>query len=253
MIGVLVSGGKDSTATLLLAVERYGNENVIGIFTDTGWEHSLTYEYLDYLERVLGVHIIRLSPSCTLVDLIRRWKRFPNSKIRFCTGYLKTRPVAEFLAFSSYDITELWIGIRKSESRSRRIKYTSAYMNCRDWLKWASLRKDIRNKLSQITCHFPLLCYSVPQVFQLLRSQDIQPNPLYSRGFTRVGCFPCILGRLREFEHCWKDEEGKRNILTLARVEKELNSQGYPARLKDWITAQQLVEYLKMREKQTLF
>ena len=52
---VSVSGGKDSTALLLLALER--GANPIAVFADTGHEHPLTYEYLDYLRSVLGVEI----------------------------------------------------------------------------------------------------------------------------------------------------------------------------------------------------
>ena len=59
MIAVLVSGGKDSTATLLLALERFPKDAVIPIFTDTGFESSETYEYLSYLEESLGIEIMR--------------------------------------------------------------------------------------------------------------------------------------------------------------------------------------------------
>lgn len=49
---VSISGGKDSTATALLAVERAA-ENVRFVFADTGHEHSATYEYVDYLSQQL--------------------------------------------------------------------------------------------------------------------------------------------------------------------------------------------------------
>ncbi len=57
---VSVSGGKDSTATLLLALNRIPRENLRAIFCDTGNEHDLVYEHLDYLERSLGIKIDRL-------------------------------------------------------------------------------------------------------------------------------------------------------------------------------------------------
>lgn len=55
-----VSGGKDSLATLLIAIARVGLENLVAIFCDTGNEHEQTYAYLDYLERTLGIKIVRL-------------------------------------------------------------------------------------------------------------------------------------------------------------------------------------------------
>ncbi|MGC0154006.1 phosphoadenosine phosphosulfate reductase family protein [Chromobacterium vaccinii] len=57
---VSVSGGKDSTATLLLALERVPRDRVRPIFCDTGNEHTAVYEHLDYLEQALGVTITRL-------------------------------------------------------------------------------------------------------------------------------------------------------------------------------------------------
>ena len=43
IILVSISGGKDSTATLLLALER--EKDVRAVFADTGNEHQLTYDY----------------------------------------------------------------------------------------------------------------------------------------------------------------------------------------------------------------
>lgn len=60
---VSVSGGKDSLATLLIAIARFGLANIIAVFCDTGNEHETTYAYLDYLERRLGIKIIRLKAS----------------------------------------------------------------------------------------------------------------------------------------------------------------------------------------------
>lgn len=53
---ISVSGGKDSTALLLLAIDR-GVENLSGVFADTGHEHQQTYDYVRYLEHATGVPI----------------------------------------------------------------------------------------------------------------------------------------------------------------------------------------------------
>ncbi|MGU4122019.1 phosphoadenosine phosphosulfate reductase domain-containing protein [Pseudomonas aeruginosa] len=57
---VSVSGGKDSTATLLVAM-AHQVPHLRGVFADTGneheHEHELTLEYIDYLEQVTGVAI----------------------------------------------------------------------------------------------------------------------------------------------------------------------------------------------------
>lgn len=55
---VSVSGGKDSTATAILALEQHGRNACRFVFADTGNEHESTLEYaLDYLPRVLGVQV----------------------------------------------------------------------------------------------------------------------------------------------------------------------------------------------------
>lgn len=54
---VSISGGKDSTATLLIALELHGHENVRAIFADTGNEHEQTYEYVRYLEEAVNLPI----------------------------------------------------------------------------------------------------------------------------------------------------------------------------------------------------
>lgn len=53
---VSVSGGKDSTALLLLALER-NTPNLQAVFADTGNEHQQTYDYISYLEQATGVPI----------------------------------------------------------------------------------------------------------------------------------------------------------------------------------------------------
>ncbi len=53
---VSMSGGKGSTATLLVALERE-TENLTAAFADTGHEHPATYDYVRELERITGVEI----------------------------------------------------------------------------------------------------------------------------------------------------------------------------------------------------
>lgn len=49
---ISISGGKDSTATALLAIDR-GVENIRFVFADTGNESDVTYDYLGYLNEKL--------------------------------------------------------------------------------------------------------------------------------------------------------------------------------------------------------
>jgi len=259
MIAVAISGGKDSTATLLLAIEKFGKNNVIGIFTDTGFESSFTYKYLDYLQKLLNIKILKIKSKKwkNLPDLIKAKKRFPSIIHRFCTVHLKQIPMAEFLT-NRKEIKELWLGIRTEESKNRKEKYqnfSSKDICYSDWLKISCryVKKEIRKNLTHLYCKFPILNWTEKEVFSYLKKKKIEPNPLYQKGFKRVGCFPCILAKLREFELCWQDEEGRKNILLLAEIEKELNNKGYHTRLKINYTAKKLIEKLKLKEKQLNF
>ncbi|WP_343662349.1 phosphoadenosine phosphosulfate reductase family protein [Ralstonia sp.] len=53
-----MSGGKDSTATAILALEQHGLDSCRFVFADTGNEHESTYEYaLTYLPVALGIRV----------------------------------------------------------------------------------------------------------------------------------------------------------------------------------------------------
>ena len=56
---VCFSGGKDSTALILWA--RANLTAFVTVFCDTGWEHPLTYAYIDRIDTdLLGGRLIRL-------------------------------------------------------------------------------------------------------------------------------------------------------------------------------------------------
>lgn len=58
---VSLSGGKDSTAMLLMLLER-GEPVADVVFFDTGWEFPEMYEHLEKLEAFTGLKITRLRP-----------------------------------------------------------------------------------------------------------------------------------------------------------------------------------------------
>jgi len=57
---ISVSGGKDSDATLLLALDRVPKERVLPIYCDTGNEHEAVDEHLADLEQRFGLKVTRL-------------------------------------------------------------------------------------------------------------------------------------------------------------------------------------------------
>jgi len=214
---VSLSGGKDSTATALLAIERHGPESVRLVMADTGHEHPLTMEYVEYLRGRLGmpIDIVRADFSRQIAGkrtfIARNWEymgvplaridralellhpagnpfldlcmwkgRFPSHMAQFCTGELKGAPLDAYHA--EHRATESWQGIRRDESRNRRdaLEYEPA---CLD-RPWAIVR--------------PIVDWTAQQTVDYVRSCGVDLNPLYSLGMGRVGCNPCI--------NCTKDE-----------------------------------------------
>ncbi|WP_085630760.1 phosphoadenosine phosphosulfate reductase family protein [Pseudomonas sp. R16(2017)] len=216
---VSVSGGKDSTATLLVAM-ALETENLQAVFADTGNEHEQTLQYLEYLEQATGVPITRvkadfssqiagkrrfietkwreqgIEESVVLAALdtlqptgnpfldLCLWKgRFPSVRAQFCTLELKRDPMLEQVVIpltERGDMILSWQGVRAGESPNRR------YLPECD---------EVGGGLFN---YRPILKWDVPAVFEAHRYMGIKPNPLYSQGMGRVGCMPCI--------NCRKDE-----------------------------------------------
>lgn len=249
---VSVSGGKDSTATLLVALAQ--DADPVGVFADTGHEHPATYDYVRYLADATGVPIRWVRPDFSaqiarkrdFVDTKWReqgvpdsvvddalsvlhptgnpfldlclWKgRFPSSQSRFCTEELKRNPIIEQVLLPLMDRGDMilsWQGVRADESPARR------YLPECD---------EVGGGLFN---YRPILRWDVAAVFEAHRYMGIEPNPLYRQGMTRVGCMPCV--------NCRKDE--------LAEI-----GQRFPeevARVREW---ERLVSMASKRGSTTFF
>ncbi len=216
---VSVSGGKDSTATLLIAIAREV-PNLRAVFADTGNEHQQTYDYLNYLEQATHTTITKVRANFShriagkrlfvetkwreqgvaepvvqaALDVLQPtgnpfldlciWKgRFPSRKAQFCTMELKRDPMLEQVVMplmGQGDMILSWQGVRADESINRRHLH-----EC----------DEVGGGLFN---YRPILKWDVAAVFEAHRHMDIKPNPLYSQGMGRVGCMPCI--------NCRKDE-----------------------------------------------
>lgn len=117
---VAYSGGKDSQASLIWAVLKYGNKNVEAVFCDTGWEHPETYKHIKDTCQQLRVKLITVKSLKYngMLDLAKQKGRFPSNKARFCTEELKTRPFIDYVLNHQENLLIIQ-GIRSSESFSR--------------------------------------------------------------------------------------------------------------------------------------
>jgi 3'-phosphoadenosine 5'-phosphosulfate sulfotransferase (PAPS reductase)/FAD synthetase len=221
---VSVSGGKDSTALLLLAIERE-TENMQAVFADTGNEHEQTYDYVRYLEQATGVPIrwvradfarqiagkreyvltkwadkgvaqayidraaAALVPTGNPFLDLCIWKgRFPSTKAAFCSEELKRNPIisqVQMPILDAGDDIQSWQGVRRDES-IRRSTLTERDL------------KLTRPNGAELWNYRPILDWTAEDAFAMHRKHGIKHNPLYEQGMGRVGCMPCI--------NCRKDE-----------------------------------------------
>jgi len=219
---ISVSGGKDSTATLLKALEEYEKEQLIVIFNDTGWEHPATYQYLDYLESVLDLKIQHLKPkdNIDLPNLIRKMKRFPHPSFRFCTETLKQTPFMNFIQDNKMFDSTNWVGVRRAESIARRKKYLEVNPNMEYPVRmfYTSYTYDLK----RVRMRFPVVDLNVQEVFEYIKSKKIDVNPLYKTGHTRVGCYPCLLSSKKDIMRLLTDPVGLERIDKLIKLEEEI-------------------------------
>jgi 3'-phosphoadenosine 5'-phosphosulfate sulfotransferase (PAPS reductase)/FAD synthetase len=220
---VSVSGGKDSTALLLLAIERQP-DNLEAVFADTGNEHQITYDYVQYLnDEVFPIRTVRADFTRQIAgkreyvltkwaakgvsqEAINRaaaalvptgnpfldlciWKgRFPSTKAAFCSEELKRNPIISQVQSPYLDAGEdviSWHGVRRDESLRRR------------YLSENEL-KESRDNGAELWNFRPILDWTAEDCFAMHRKHGIKHNPLYEMGMGRVGCMPCI--------NCRKDE-----------------------------------------------
>lgn len=227
IIIVPVSGGKDSTACLVKAILTCGINNVIAVFNDTGWEHPITYDYIQYLSKELNIkiHVTHGTKNGKDILSILKWrKKFPTSRARFCTQQLKQIPLRDFIYSTiTYDNSyEVWLGMRADESIQRKNKYGDIKEDDifdLDLITKGVYRKKVKNI---VKARLPIVEWSTTDVFDYLTKNNIKANALYALGDNRVGCYPCLISSKSAMLKVANTEFGKERFLIIKRLEDEL-------------------------------
>lgn len=209
---IFYSGGKDSQACLIKAVEDYGAKNIQAVFCDTGWENPLTYNHIKSTTESLGVELITLKSAKYdgFMDLAKKKQRFASTKARFCTEELKSKPAIDYVLGLNDNVIVIQ-GIRKDESQSRskmemQCSYFKFYFQPYGFTKKGKPKfHTYRKKQVFAYCKKfnadvlrPIFDWTAQQTIDYIRNNNQVPNPLYYQGFSRVGCFPCIMARQHE-------------------------------------------------------
>lgn len=233
---VSVSGGKDSTALYLWAIEQFGKNGFRAVFADTGHEHPVTLNYLRNLPALAG------GPEITWVrrdfrEKIKKRITEPPQRERSdqAQGMLDRNrdwlEKAGWTSGSAFLDLIIWKG-RVPSTKAQFCTENLKLIPIRDYIESVRGDDEVENYVgiragesarrakmaekdfdSFFDCyvHRPLLRWSENDVFEFLKKHSVEPNPLYEAGFTRVGCFPCIHARKGELarlpEWAWEKLE----------------------------------------------
>ena len=209
---VQYSGGKDSQATLIHAAKIYGAQNIEAVFCDTKWENPITYKHIKETTKQLGVKLTILTSKKIngMIGLVAKKGRFPSTKARFCTEELKVKPFIDYLLDQVKDNVLVYQGIRKdeSDSRSKMNKICRLFKYYIEPYKVKNNKKIYHTYRKKEVLQFikkyddsvsrPFFNFTAQQVIDYIIENGQVPNPLYKKGFKRVGCFPCIMATQQE-------------------------------------------------------
>lgn len=198
------SGGADSQAVARLVRHQVGDEDVILLNTLAGGhEHQVTKDWIaDYSRNIFPVTTVTplikdLGDVGNKSEKIARRRAefseddeltferlsyiklmFPLKKAHFCTEYLKLAPQRrwcfEQLRDQGIDYVR-YTGVRRDESKRRANTPGSEWDNYFD-----------------CQLYHPIATWTKKEVFDYLKKNGEEPNPLYKMGFDRVGCGPCV-------------------------------------------------------------
>jgi 3'-phosphoadenosine 5'-phosphosulfate sulfotransferase (PAPS reductase)/FAD synthetase len=215
---VPLSGGKDSQACLMLALKEHKPENIVALFCDTGYEHPITYAHVKNISDRYGVALITLQGG-TVLEKCLKYKRFPGGGARHCTDELKLRPAKFFykVLAEKQGGFEVWLGMRSEESKEREARYRHKVSDDLYMPHEIFPRKFPKYLASMgVSFKLPVLDWSKSEIFDILNGEE---NELYSHGFDRVGCFPCLAGgeghQVRAF---FFDETGRKHFAIAEQI-----------------------------------
>lgn len=244
---VSVSGGKDSTASALKAIEDQA-DNLHFVFADTGHEHPQTYEYVAYLSEELkrrsgsGIRTVRadfsdkfphkrhtiatkwradgvpeeriaralevMQPTgVPFLDLCLLRGRFPSTRARFCSQELKHFPIERQVLMPLLEIHDAAVSWQGVRADESAGR--------RDLPERDGAMGGWEPEPHGLLMYRPILRWSAADVFAFHRKHGVRWNPLYEQGMGRVGCMPCIHASKAELrEIAWRFPE------EVARVEE---------------------------------
>jgi len=176
------SGGKDSLAAYLLVEEATGKSPPI-FFMDTGLELPETIQFIKSFAEKRDVKIIGEEAGDQFWESIDIFGP-PARDFRWCCKVLKLGPAATSIAGMIGNETLSFMGQRKLESFQRSIE---PRVTENPWVPGQVSANPIQN-------------WNALEVWLYTFQKNEDFNPLYNRGYHRMGCYLCPASPLAELE-----------------------------------------------------
>lgn len=180
------SGGKDSQVVLDLVTRVIPSDDIIVIYSDTGYELPTSLDLYKEVQRVYSEKypLIKFLLARNHEKVLKYWDLIgsPSNIHRWCCGVMKTAPLykllKEYSQLGRQPHVLSFIGTRAEES-SRRASY----------LKVA---KDAKH--TNVLNVSPILEWNTTEVWLYLFFNNLPINKAYRNGLGRVGCVVCPFG-----------------------------------------------------------
>ena len=164
-IAILSSGGKDSSVTTYLVKQCFNNPKII--FNNTSLDCVDTYRHIKKEN-----NLIIINPKEGFYQWRKRLNFVPTRFARACCNIFKEGAMIDYL--NKNDKYLFFMGMRNQES-AKRSNYTDEWKND----KW---------KGREWNAILPIREWSELDVWLYILKNNININPKYKKGYSRVGC-----------------------------------------------------------------
>ena len=247
---VTVSGGKDSTCLVQLVREA-------GI--KYRMEHNLTTidapETIHFIKATYPECIINY-PKESFYKLCLRQRFLPTPQYRFCCEVLKENTGAHTLTMT---------GIRSDESNKRKQRGEAEIITRRrhpDYVK-GTFDQFTEHHETEYNCVRgkdklvvnPILSWTEWDVWRFIHDRKLPYNPLYDKGFKRIGCLFCPMASrkhiYKEMKLYPKYYEAMLRLISRIKAKRIENDENRdwdnltPEQIFDWWSSRQSIEVYK--------
>ncbi len=185
---VSVSSGLGSAYAWKLDCDRYGPDNVTGVFTDVNGEHPDNYRFLAETQYALGSRLVKITnDGRTIWDVMIEAKFLANSRVDVCSRVLKREAILGWLR-SNVDPASTVIDLG--------IDWTEIHRFDRAKPRWAADGYTIGAPL----CEPPYRSKLDAQAW--LDIEGIRRPALYDMGMAHANCGGgCVKAGIKQFKH----------------------------------------------------